>query len=87
MSSRSIKKPAARKTKPNETVYLSLGHFNGRPTWHYLIVGKLKLPILMKATEQGEVDLCEFGQIIFSGFGEVPPAEIKQYVQNVYGDA
>ena len=66
-------------------IYLSQGFFNGRPTWHYLRVDKLKLPILLRDAQKGEIDVVNYGNIIFSGFGQTPPDEIKEFVQKKYG--
>ena len=66
-------------------IYLSQGYFNGRPTWHYLKVNKLKLPLLLKDAKKGEIDVVDYGNILFSGFGANPPDEVKDFVQRKYG--
>lgn len=69
-----------------KTVYLSLGQFNGKSTWHYLLVDKVRLPILLKdAKGEQPVDLTRYGNIIFSGFGEKPPEEVTVCVKKKYG--
>jgi hypothetical protein len=71
----------------NKVIYLSQGHFNGRATWHYLLVDKMKLPILLKESKSEQIDLTKYGNIVFSGFGENPPEEVRICVKNKYGTA
>ncbi len=69
----------------NGLIYLSQGVYNGRATWHYLMVDKLRLPILLKDVKGGEVELVDYGNILFSGFGEQPPEEVSAFVKKKYG--
>lgn len=77
------------KKKPDlsgKTVYLSTGQFNGKAIWHYILVDKIKLPILLKDAElHKQVDVTRYGNILFSGFGEKPPEEVKICIQKKYG--
>lgn len=70
----------------NRVPYLSLGYYEGRSTWHYLLVDRLKLPLLEKEAKSGAVDLMQYGQIIFSGFGDSPPDEVTCFVRKRYGN-
>ena len=77
----------AKKRKPGGCeIYLSRGTFGGRATWHYLLVDKLKLPLLMTEAQKGTIDLVNYGNIILSGFGENPPEEVREFVQKKYGE-
>jgi hypothetical protein len=67
------------------TIYLSRGHFNGKATWHYLLVDKVRLPILLKESKIGEVDLASYGNILFSGFGDNPPEAVTNCIKKKYG--
>jgi len=70
----------------NKVIYLSQGHYDGRATWHYLLVNKMKLPLLQREAKlHNTVDLTSYGSIVFSGFGENPPEEVKYYVKKIYG--
>lgn len=81
MGSKTLKKSK----KPHSgVIYLSRGHFGGRATWHYLLVDKMKLPILLKDSQVKEIDLVEYGNIVFSGFGDMPPEEVTQFVKKKY---
>ncbi len=75
------------KLKPRDfVVYLSQGFFDGKPTWHYLEVNKMKLPLLLKEAGNQQIDLVNYGKIVFSGFGNEPPASVKQYLEKKYGN-
>ncbi|MCE2926491.1 MAG: hypothetical protein LW823_02425 [Rickettsiales bacterium] len=71
--------------KQDELVFLSKGTHEGRHTWHYLLVKKMKLPQLMEAVKQGQVDLAQYGRILFSGFGANPPADVTLLVRQKFG--
>ena len=73
------------KKSAHQVMYLSRGLYEGRPTWHYILVDKLKLPLLLVAAKQGRVELSNYGKIIFSGFGEQPPKDIVSHVEKHYG--
>jgi len=53
------------------------------PAWYYVQVEKLKLPILKEAAKLG-ANLLNFGKILYSGWGENPPEDIKQKIQEEY---
>ena len=68
-----------------EFVYLVRGKDKGRPAWHYVLVEKLKLPIFLKKTNGGTVDVSEYGKILYSGWGENPPEDIVKKIEEEYG--
>lgn len=78
--------PTKRIKSRGKIVYLSQGTYNGKATWHYLLVDRMKLPILLKDVQKGGVDLLNYSTILFSGFGEAPPKEVSTFVRNQYGD-
>jgi hypothetical protein len=69
----------------DKVMYLSKGHYGDKRTWHYVLVDKIKLPILMMDAKRGVVDIARYGQIVFSGFGAEPPAEVVRVVKKKYG--
>lgn len=73
--------------KSKGCLYLSLGEFEGRATWHYLLVDKLKLPLLLKEAQEDVIDVAQYGRIVLSGFGKEPPQEVQAFVQQKYGTA
>ena len=71
-------------TKENRVLYLSRGKYKDRDTWHYVYVDRLKLPLLLAEAKRGEIDLIDYGQILFSGFGKEPPPEVIDHIKKYY---
>lgn len=65
-------------------IYLSQGTYAGRAVWHYVLVDKMRLPILQKRAQTEAIDLKDFGHILFSGFGEQPPEEVTSFIKQKY---
>jgi hypothetical protein len=54
----------------------------GVAQWHYLQVTPFKEPLFLKAVEQMHCDLSAFGEVLVSGYGEMPPAHVQwEYAQ------
>ncbi len=68
-------------------MFLSHGTHNGRTNWHYIKVDKMKLPLFKKALEKDSIELADFGEILFSGWGESPPDNITTQVKKMFGCA
>jgi hypothetical protein len=71
---------ARKKTARSFKIFLTRGHFNGIRIWHYVKVDVLKLPLYQKAVQSGSIEVDKFGEILFSGWGENPPDEIRHKV-------
>lgn len=52
--------------------------------WWYILVDALKLEAFREAMEVGNCDLKEYGEILKSGYGDVPPKEAAQEMQKLY---
>jgi hypothetical protein len=65
------------------TVYLSVGLFRGHPTWHYVRVDPRKRPQFLQQVRTGTIDVAEFGDVLFSGWGTEPPEDIRLQVETV----
>ena len=74
-------------TSRGDCVYLSHGTDQGRAAWHYVLVDRAKLPIFLKKHENPDdmIDLRNYGKVLYSGWGENPPDDIKQKIQETYG--
>lgn len=72
----------------SELVYLVRGTSNGQRMWTYLLVEPLKLPVFKGrlSNPNGSMNLEEFGRILYSGWGENPPAAIKEQIARDYGE-
>jgi hypothetical protein len=70
----------------SHVIYLSTGTWEGRATWHYVMVDKLKLPLLMGNAKKGSIDITQYGKILFSGFGSAPPREVTDFIRKRYSN-
>jgi hypothetical protein len=52
--------------------------------WHYLLVDNLKLPLFLKAATRNEMDVAEYGKILYSGWGVAPPENITEKINKEY---
>ena len=55
-------------------VYLVRGKNGGRPCWQYVLV-KEKVEEFKAQIATGSIDVTNFGEILYSGWGEDPPKE------------
>jgi len=65
-------------------VYLVRGKDSGKPLWHYVLVDANKLPIFLKKIEGGSLDVADYGKVLYSGWGENPPEEVKIFIEEKY---
>jgi hypothetical protein len=63
-------------------IYLTKGRYNGVHTWHYVKVDALKQPLFQKAIQSGNIDVTEYGEILFSGWGKEPPESISDQIKD-----
>lgn len=69
-----------------ELVYLVRGKDQGRPAWHYVHVrDKQTLPLFLKQVDTGTVDVSQFGEVLYSGWGQDPPEDIVKKIEEKYG--
>ena len=65
-------------------VYLVHGKDKGRPAWYYVLVDKEKENAFKEQLSAPIIDLCTFGKIIKSGFGEYPPDDVKNAMEKFF---
>jgi hypothetical protein len=65
-------------------VYLVKGKDAGKAAWHYVLIDRLKLSLFEQKLRKGSLDVAEFGRVLYSGWGENPPAEIVRAVESQY---
>ncbi len=58
---------------------------SGQRAWYYLLVDKGKRDMFRSREGVPYLKLTDYGEILFSGFGEEPPADIKQQMKDEYG--
>lgn len=62
-------------------IFLVTGKNKGKALWHYVKVPPEKLQGLKHAIKTGALDVAHYGQVLYSGWGEEPPADITQKVK------
>ena len=65
-------------------LYLVRGRDGDEPAWHYIWVEKRKLPLFTQALKQGEIDIVQFGGVLRSGWGDNPPPDVIQAMEEEY---
>lgn len=68
----------------SELVYLVRGKDNGIDAWHYVFVAKNKLPLFLKKVDSGSIDVAEYGNVLYSGWGQDPSQDIIDKVKEQY---
>ena len=76
---------ARKKQRPhNFKVFLTRGKYLEVYTWHYVKLDILKLPLFQKALKSDEMDVADYGEILFSGWGANPPDDIRRKINETY---
>ncbi|NBX52885.1 MAG: hypothetical protein EBT63_04475 [Proteobacteria bacterium] len=66
-------------------IYLVKGVDAGRNAWYYVLVERLKVQLFLKALNDDIIHLEKYGKILYSAYGDEPPANITQLVKDEYG--
>lgn len=66
-------------------IYLVKGVDAGRNAWYYVLVEKLKVQLFLKALNDEIIHLEKYGKILYSAYGDEPPAEITNLIKEEYG--
>lgn len=65
-------------------VYLVRGKNNGASAWYYLMVNQTKLPLFKRHLNSPSLTLTNYGRVLYSGWGEDPPEEIRDKIAKEY---
>lgn len=68
-----------------ELIYLVKGVDAGRNAWYYVLVERLKVQLFLKALNDEIIHLENYGKILFSAYGDEPPATITDQLKEEYG--
>ncbi len=75
-----------------QRIFVLRGKDKGRAAWHYLLlVDDDKTIDRFKELTQGEhagentISVDDFGQVLKSGWGKDPPDDVKQWIEETYG--
>ncbi|MDM8335468.1 hypothetical protein [Wolbachia pipientis] len=75
---------AARRSR-SDLIYLVRGKDRGRSAWHYVLVDKDKREMFLAKSRTGSMDVADYGEILYSGWGEDPPQEIVDKINEEFG--
>lgn len=70
-----------------ELITLMCGKDKGKAAWYYIrFKNKIKYIILINRikNDRSKIDLTEYGDILESGWGELPPPEVQDKFDNGY---
>ncbi len=84
-SKNNIKSVDPKKKMQADLIYLVKGLDAGRNAWYYVLVDRLKLQLFLKALNDDIIHLENYGKILFSAYGEEPPAEVTDALKEEYG--
>jgi hypothetical protein len=68
-----------------ELIYLVKGVDAGRNAWYYVLVERNKVQLFLKALNDDIIHLEHYGKILYSAYGDEPPAEITGKLKEEYG--
>ncbi len=68
-----------------DLIYLVKGIDAGSSAWYYVLVDRLKLQLFLKALNDDIIHLENYGVILYSAYGDEPPADITDKLKNEYG--
>ncbi|WP_253300188.1 hypothetical protein [Wolbachia endosymbiont of Chironomus riparius] len=74
----------ATKRSRADLVYLVRGKDRGNAAWHYVLVDKDKKEMFLAKSKTGAMDVADYGEILHSGWGENPPQEIVDKINEEF---
>ncbi len=80
-----ILKVDPKKKMQSELIYLVKGIDAGRNAWYYVLVERLKLQLFLKALNDEIIHLENYGNILYSAYGEEPSSDITEKLKEEYG--
>ena len=69
----------------SELLWLVKAIDDGEACWYYLLLEKPKLELFKARIKTDTAKLTDYGKILYSGWGEVPPADIQQKIKEQFG--
>ena len=67
----------------SERIFLVRGKDRGKLAWHYVQVEKALLPLFLRRTNGGSLDVADFGHILKSGWGKDPPENVRTNINEM----
>ncbi|QKX02080.1 hypothetical protein [Wolbachia endosymbiont of Dirofilaria (Dirofilaria) immitis] len=69
----------------SDLIYLVRGKDRGRSAWHYVLIDKDKREMFLAKSRTGSMDVADYGEILYSGWGENPPQGIVDKINEEFG--
>ena len=67
-----------------ECTFLIRGRDNGRDAWHYVQVKRHLVPLFLKKSKSGNIDVASYGTIILSGWGANPNRDQVDEIEDMF---
>ena len=67
----------------SERIYLVRGKNRGQLAWHYVQVEKALLPLFLRCTNSGSLDVADFGLVLKGGWGKDPPENVRKNIDEI----
>lgn len=68
-----------------ELLWLVTGKDAGKKCWYYVMVEKPKFELFKAKLKSDFIFVPDYGKILYSGWGEKPPEDIKQKIKEQFG--
>lgn len=72
------------KSSKADLIYLVKGVDDNRNAWYYVLVERLKLSLFLKALNDDIIHLENYGEILYSAYGDEPPQDITDKLKKEY---
>ena len=72
------------KASTSDLIYLVKGVDDERNAWYYVLVERLKLSLFLKALNDDIIHLENYGEILYSAYGDEPPQDITDSLKKEY---
>ena len=77
------------KWSASNRIFKVRGEDQGRPAWHYVLVvddqdtiDRFKELTMGENAGKGTINMNDYGQVLKSGWGEEPPNDVKEWIEN-----
>lgn len=70
----------------DKLVFLITGKQNNDPVWCYALITERMRSAFNTALHAGKIKVSDFGKILFSGQGHIPPSDIQNIISSYYAD-
>ena len=71
--------------RPSTRVYKVRGKDKDKPAWHFVFVDEDKVQQFKDKIDTGNIDVADYGEVLYSGWGEDPPQDIIDKVDHRFG--